>query len=93
MFESLYVHFMNNIDSPVLLDPALFWGGFLVILFYFSLRGFAPSRELKTLPGVRRCPSVFSRKDAKPRRRGLKVRTKLRQTLPLPEESPVFEAH
>jgi hypothetical protein len=93
MFESLYVHSMNNIDSPVLLDPALFWGGFLVILFYFSLRGFAPSREPKTLPGVRRCQSAISRKDAKARRWGLKMRAKLRQTPPLPEESPAFEAH
>jgi hypothetical protein len=60
---------MGIYDSPALLDPALFWGGILVILFYLSLRGFAALRELKTLPEVHRCPSVISRKDAKTRSR------------------------
>jgi hypothetical protein len=51
-----------------------------------ALRGFVASRELKTLPRVNLCLSVISREDAKPRRRGLKGRAKLRQTRPLPEE-------
>jgi hypothetical protein len=81
---------MSINDSPALFDPALFWGGLLVILFYFPLRGFAPSREPITLQGVSRCLSIISRKDAKPRRWSLMMRAKLRQTLPLPEESVVL---
>jgi hypothetical protein len=81
---------MSNIDSPALFDPALFWGVWVVILFCFSLRGFASSRELITLPSVPRCLSVISREAAKPRRRGLKGRVKLQRTLPLPKECVGF---
>jgi hypothetical protein len=116
MYKSLYVHFMSNIDSPALFDPALFWGWILVIFFCLrsfyaqkrarrarqnttlftpslnpnALRGFASSREPITLPEVHRCLSVISRKDAKARRWGLKMRAKLHQTRPLPEECVGF---
>jgi hypothetical protein len=51
-----------------------------------TLRGFASSRELKTLPSIPCCPSVISREGAKPRRRGFEKGAKLQRTLPLPEE-------
>jgi hypothetical protein len=80
---------MIKSDVPALFDPTLFWGVIFVILFYFSLRGFAPSREQITLQGVRRFPSVISREDAKPRRKNRIPMV----TLLLSEESAVFEAH
>jgi hypothetical protein len=55
---------MIKSNLPALFDPILFWGAIFVILFSY-LRGFAPSRERRTLSAVRHCQCVISREGAK----------------------------